>query len=176
MEVLEPWLHQRFLGAPATFGDDRSLTNFIMRRYRVIYNPNAACTTLVPERWKKYLIQQVRWKKSWLRETLIAGSFMPAKNPLAALSCYIAALCSVLSPWMVGRAFYYGATDDPTLLLHYLLGLIILGLTISLYVYWRRPRLRWLLGVFIVAIQVVLMGPQTYYAFLTMRKNHWGTR
>jgi len=29
MRVLSPWLHQRFLGTQATFGDDRSLTNFI---------------------------------------------------------------------------------------------------------------------------------------------------
>src|SRR6185369_7867438 len=76
MKVLQAWLHQRFLGAPATFGDDRSLTNFILRTHRVIYNENAVCATIVPETWKKYMTQQVRWKKSWLRETMIAGRFM----------------------------------------------------------------------------------------------------
>ena len=45
LEVLEPWLHQTFLGAAATFGDDRSLTNFILRRYRVIYNDLAVAST-----------------------------------------------------------------------------------------------------------------------------------
>src|SRR5205807_9054111 len=38
LEILEPWLKQHFLGVQATFGDDRSLTNFLLRKYKVIYS------------------------------------------------------------------------------------------------------------------------------------------
>ena len=33
--VLERWENQRFLGRPATYGDDRSLTNFVLRTWDV---------------------------------------------------------------------------------------------------------------------------------------------
>src|SRR5207237_5662645 len=75
LAVLDRWLHQRFLGVQATFGDDRSLTNFLLRRYKVIYSSDAVATTIVPEHHWKFLKQQLRWKKSWLRECLIAATF-----------------------------------------------------------------------------------------------------
>lgn len=176
LEVLDAWLGQTFLGAPATFGDDRSLTNYILRKHRVLYNPNALSTTLVPENWPQFLRQQVRWKKSWLRETLIASGFMWQKAPVAALSFFMAAACSLASPAMVLRAFWLEAAYDDTLFLHYVAGLVLLGLSLCLFVHWRKPRLPWLIGMLLVAYQVVLLGPQTYYAILTMRRNHWGTR
>jgi hyaluronan synthase len=176
LEILEPWLNQTFLGAPATFGDDRSLTNFILRKYRVEYNPRAVCATIVPETWRRLIIQQTRWKKSWLRETLIAGSFMWKKPPVAALSFYLAALCSVASPFMGIRAVWLGVTQDSAVLQGYFSGLLLLGLTLGLFVLWRRPRRNWYQVWTMIASQVLLMGPLTYYAFASMRKNHWGTR
>jgi hyaluronan synthase len=176
LEILDPWLNQRFLGAKATFGDDRSLTNFILRKYRVGYNPQAYSTTMVPETWTRYLTQQVRWKKSWLRETLIASRFMWKKPPLGALSFYIAAMCSTLSPLFVFNAFWWELTHRDSSLLYYLTGLILVGFAQCLYFLRMRPNRNWLLGMVFVVSQVVILGPQTYYAMLTMRRNHWGTR
>jgi hyaluronan synthase len=176
LEVLDPWLNQKFLGLPATFGDDRSLTNFIMRKYRILYNPDAISLTLVPETWKRYMIQQCRWKKSWLRETLIAGSFIYKKHPVAALSFYITAVCSLVSPFMVLRVLWWKYMDETQILADYVTGLMLLGLSMALFCLWRRPSRYWYLSWLLVAIQVVIMGPQTYYAMATMRKNHWGTR
>jgi hyaluronan synthase len=176
LEVLDPWLHQRFLGVPATFGDDRSLTNFILRKYRVIYNDHAVASTLVPVTWGHYMRQQVRWKKSWLRETLIASGFMYKKHPVAALSFYSASLFSLLSPLMAGRVLYLAYHGDHSVFLFYMSGLVIIGLLQSLYFLYRRPSPHWLLGMLWMASSLLLTGPQTYYALLTMRKNHWGTR
>jgi hyaluronan synthase len=176
MEVLEPWLKQTFLGAPATFGDDRSLTNFILRKYRVIYNDRAAASTMVPETWMQYMRQQVRWKKSWLRETLIAGRFMHKKHPFAAISFYSAAIFSLLSPIMVVRVILLELQGHGSVLLYYILGLALVGFLQSLYFLYRRPSPHWLLGMLWMASSLIITGPQTYYAMLTMRKNHWGTR
>jgi hyaluronan synthase len=176
MEFLEPWLTQTFLGAPATFGDDRSLTNFILRKYRVIYNDHAVASTLVPETWGHYMRQQVRWKKSWLRETLIASRFMYRKHPVAALSFYSAAFFSLLSPVMAVRVLYLLYQGHVSIFLYYVAGLILIGLLQSLYFLYKRPSPHWLLGMLWMASSLVITGPQTYYAILTMRKNHWGTR
>ncbi|MBI3299893.1 MAG: glycosyltransferase family 2 protein [Elusimicrobia bacterium] len=176
LDVLEPWLKQRFLGAPATFGDDRSLTNYILRKYRVIYNDTAVASTLVPETWGHYMRQQVRWKKSWLRETLIACGFMYKKHPIAALSFYSASLFSLMSPAMAGRVVYLSFDGDNAIFLFYMLGLILIGLLQSLYFLYQRPSPHWLLGMLWMASALLVTGPQTYYALLTVRKNHWGTR
>lgn len=176
VRVLPAWLNQRFLGAQATFGDDRSLTNYILRDYRVIYNDTAIASTLVPETWRRYMTQQVRWKKSWLRETLIAGRFMWKKHPLAVLSFYISAVCSLLSPLMVFRAVFWEVSKADSIFMYYMVGLILIGLLQCFYFLMKRPNGRWLLGMLMVASQILLMGPQTYYAMFTMRRNHWGTR
>jgi hyaluronan synthase len=176
LEVLEPWFHQTFLGVPATFGDDRSLTNFILRKYRVIYNDLAVASTLVPETWGHYMRQQLRWKKSWLRETWIASRFMYKKHPVAALSFYSASLFSLLSPVMAARVVYLSLRGDHAVFLFYMLGLVLIGLLQSLYFLYKRPSPHWLLGMLWMASSLLITGPQTYYAILTMRKNHWGTR
>lgn len=176
MEVLQPWLNQRFLGAEATFGDDRSLTNFILRKHRVIYNDLAVASTLVPETWGQYLRQQVRWKKSWLRETLIASAFMYKKHPVAALSFYASAVFSVVSPMMAGRVLYLAVNGEHSIFMPYMLGLVLIGFLQSLYFLHRRPSPHWLLGMVWMASALLITGPQTYYALLTVRKNHWGTR
>jgi len=176
LEVLDAWRNQRFLGAEATFGDDRSLTNFILRNYRVIYNDLAVASTLVPENWGQYLRQQVRWKKSWLRETMIAGSFMHRKHPVAALSFYASAVFSVISPAMALRVVYLSMKGEHSIFLPYMLGLILIGFLQSLYFLHRRPSPHWLLGMLWMGSALIITGPQTYYALLTVRKNHWGTR
>lgn len=176
LEILEPWRNQKFLGAEATFGDDRSLTNFILRKYRVIYNDLAVASTLVPDTWGQYLRQQLRWKKSWLRETLIAGSFMYKKHPVAAISFYASSIISVASPAMAGRVVYLAAQGESSMLLPYMLGLLLIGFLQSLYFLHRRPSPHWLLGMLWMVSALFITGPQTYYAVLTMRKNHWGTR
>jgi len=176
LEVLDPWLKQTFMGAHATFGDDRSLTNFILRKHRVIYNERARAYTMVPERWGHYLRQQCRWKKSWLRETLLASRFMFRKPPLAAISFYAASMFSLLSPAMSFRIAYLAVQTRDGLWLYYALGLIAVGLLQSLYFLYRRPSPHWLLGVYWMATSLFVTGPQTYYALLTLRKNHWGTR
>ena len=176
LDILDPWLNQKFLGVPATFGDDRSLTNFILRKYRVIYNDLAVASTLVPESWGHYMRQQVRWKKSWVRETWIASRFMYKKHPVAALSFYSASFFSLLSPAMAARVVYLSLHGDHSVFVFYMLGLILIGLLQSLYFLYKRPSPHWLLGMLWMASALLITGPQTYYAILTMRKNHWGTR
>ena len=47
LPIINDWLHQQFLGGECTFGDDRSLTNFIIRKYRACYSKDAKAHTVV---------------------------------------------------------------------------------------------------------------------------------
>ncbi len=176
LEILDEWLNQKFLGLPATFGDDRSLTNYILRKYRVIYNDNAVASTLVPETWGHYMRQQLRWKKSWLRETWIASGFMWRKHPVAVISFYASSFFSLLSPLMLLRVLYLEGKGTDPVLAFYMTGLVLIALLQSLYFLYKRPSSNWSLGMLWCASSLVIMGPQTYYALMTVRRNHWGTR
>ena len=46
MEHLDDWLNQSFLGQKATFGDDRSMTNFMLRNHRTSYQHTAVVPVL----------------------------------------------------------------------------------------------------------------------------------
>ena len=54
-KYLDQWLNQTFLGQKATFGDDRSLTNLMLRHHRTYYQDTAVCSTIVPNDNKVFL-------------------------------------------------------------------------------------------------------------------------
>ena len=70
-EVLEPWLAQRFLGVPCTYGEDRALTNAILERgFDTVYQGSAVVHTLVPDTYAQLCKMYLRWDRSHVREEL----------------------------------------------------------------------------------------------------------
>jgi len=58
----------------------------------------------VPSRWPVFFRQQLRWKKSWTRETLVAARILCRKHPVAALSYYASVILTLFSPFIAMRA------------------------------------------------------------------------
>ncbi len=178
MEVLSAWLNQHFLGVQATFGDDRSLTNYLLRKYRVIYAADAIATTIVPEYHKQFLKQQLRWKKSWFRETLIAATFMWKKHPFAAISFYAQLLFPIIAPLLILRLCLWLPITQTDLIspLLYLVGTVIIGLMFSAYyLFWKADRY-WIYGLYFTLYYLMFLVWQMPYAIATQRDNRWGTR
>jgi len=140
MEVLDTWLNQHFLGVQATFGDDRSLTNYLLRKYQVIYSSDAVATTIVPEEHRKFLKQQLRWKKSWFRETLIAATFMWKKPPLATVAFYAQLLFPIVAPILILRICVWLPYANGDLLspVIYLVGTVLIGMMFSATIYLEK--------------------------------------
>ena len=177
MEVLDPWLHQTFFGTPATFGDDRSLTNFILRRYRIVYHAGARCRTYAPSTWRNFVKQQLRWKKSWVRETTIAARHMIREHPAAAIAYYFSVIITLVSPLIVLRAFVYSPIVLQThAYLPYVAGVMLVFLFLGLVHYYHTQSQYWYYGVAFAVLYVGFFCLQNYYAILTVRQNHWGTR
>ena len=177
MNVLDAWEFQKFLGQPATFGDDRSLTNFILRDYYVQYHSDARCATYTPDTWMVFFRQQLRWKKSWFRETWIAVRFMWQKHPAAVLAYYIGVLITLVSPFVLIRAmFYMPLVLGSFSFAPYIGGLLLIYAFFGLiYYYFTRGR-GWYYGMAFALIYIAVLSIQNYYALLTVNKNHWGTR
>ena len=179
MPHLEAWEHQRFLGKPATFGDDRSLTNFVLRDWKVPYEAKAVSHTIVPATLKKFLTQQVRWKRSWTRESLIAARFIWRKNPIVALSVYIGIILPLAAPIAAGRAMLWRPlVDHAGSPLLYLIGIYAMATIYGLYYAMRQNRwdALWVFGILFVFFYLCFLVWQTYYAILTSNRTSWGTR
>lgn len=178
MPHLPAWEHQWFMGAPATVGDDRSLTNVVLREWRVVYEARAVSHTIVPTTLRGFLRQQTRWKRSWTRESLIVSRFIWRKNPLAAVATYAGVLLPLVAPIAAVRALLWLPVHGAGAPLIYLAGLYSLALMYGLYYAARhRPTdALWLWGVAFVFFYLVFLLWQTYYAMITANRTTWGTR
>lgn len=173
------WEHQTFLGRPSTFGDDRSLTNCVLRDWRVRYESRAISHTIVPSAFRQFMVQQLRWKRSWTRESLIVSTFMWRKNPIAALGTYTGMLLPLVAPLVAIRAvlvlpLVYGASAPFV----YLLGVYSMAMAYGLYYAARRPVYDglWVYGIVFCFFYLFFLLWQTYWAILTSRSSSWGTR
>ncbi len=179
MPRLPWWEDQHFLGRPSTFGDDRSLTNCVLRDWRVLYHSEAVAHTIVPDHFRLFMKQQMRWKRSWTRESLLVATFIWRKHPAAALAVYVGIALPLLAPVTALRALAWhplvAGYGGPFL---YLVGIYSMALVYSLYYAVRRRDYSplWLFGVAFVFFYLVFLIWQTYYAILTARTSSWGTR
>lgn len=176
MEILDTWLGQSFLGRPATFGDDRSLTNFMLRRWRVIYDSSAICSTIVPSSMRQFFHQQLRWKKSWIRESLLASLFMWKRHPLAAFYFYLGVMFPLVSPAVVFVALVLPLLGHGQFSYLYVYGTGLMALLYGLVYLARHKSGLWVYGLVFCFFYMAVLVWQTYYALVTVRRNHWGTR
>jgi hyaluronan synthase len=176
---LEWWEHQTFLGKLSTFGDDRSLTNCVLRSWKVRYAARAVSHTLVPTTFKQFMTQQLRWKRSWTRESLIVGSFIWRKHPIAALSVYVGMLLPLIAPVVAVRTLVYlPIVDGAGIPAVYLLGVYAMAVAYGLYYIIAKPRYDglWIYGVVFCFFYLAFLLWQTYWAIATARSSSWGTR
>lgn len=172
----EAWLNQKFLGQPATFGDDRSMTNFILKTHRTAYQDAAICSTIVPSKMSVFLKQQMRWKRSWLRESLRASGFIWRKEPFMSLFFYVGVIVPIAAPIIVLYNLVYVPLVHHVFPGTFLMGLLLMGLLMSLaHLLFRKSRL-WVYGlVFCIFYEAVLLW-QMPVAWVTFWKSTWGTR
>jgi hyaluronan synthase len=177
MPLLPEWEFQTFLGRPATFGDDRSITNRVLSRHRVVYQSSARAETVAPANLRTFLRQQLRWKKSWLRESLCVLRYFWRKNPIAAMFTYASIAFPMMAPWVVLHAVFGRLLGgEPGGLWFYVIGTYAMALLYSLYYAVVRRDGLWFHGITFVGIYMTVLVFQTYWGILTMRDTRWGTR
>lgn len=176
MEHMDEWLNQSFLGQKATFGDDRAMTNFVLRHHRTVYQDSAICSTIVPNKQKQFLKQQIRWKRSWLRESMIAASYMWKKEPFMALFYYMGFIIPLISPIILLYNLVYIPATRGIFPISFLMGLLAAALLMSAaQLFYRRSSI-WAYGIVFSVYYVFVLLWQMPYAWVTFWKSTWGTR
>ena len=175
LEIIDRWENQQFLGRKATYGDDRALTNMILRNHRVTFQSTARSHTIAPHDIRTFLVQQLRWKKSWLRESLYVVRYIWRKHPVAAAMTYMSVIFPWVAPIVVFHALYWRSlgAGDPWF---YIMGAYVMALLYSLYYAVSRRSPIWYHGITFIVIYMVVLVWQTYYAVITLRNTKWGTR
>lgn len=176
MEFLEDWENQKFFGTVCTFGDDRSLTNFILQKYYATYASEALAYTVVPDTFQKYLRQQQRWKKSWIRETFIATSFIWKKNPIAAFFFYAYVFLAFAGPIVFLHAMVWNPIVYGFFPVVYLSGLFLMLMLHGIYYRIQVGKQPWFFAVLTFWFYSVILMWQLPWALVTIADTRWGTR
>jgi len=180
----EDFLGQTFLGKPAEFGDDRRLTNYALTEGTVRFQAHSVAYTAVPERLGHYIRQQIRWNKSYFRETLWALANLPVSRPAFWLTFI------ELSSWLLfSLLLAYALVMAPVLTGSILIGPYLIYTVLLAYArsarYFevtgiRRPAsdvaIGYLLAPLYGLMHLCLLIWLRFYALLTLRSGSWGTR
>lgn len=76
LNCLDSWINQTFLGQPSAIGEDRALTNMILKQgYNVLFQKNAIVYTNTPEKYKNLYKMFIRWERSNVRENIMMSKF-----------------------------------------------------------------------------------------------------
>jgi hyaluronan synthase len=181
--AVERLVRQTVLGVPQHVGDDRVLTNELLRGgWRTVYQSTALVHTDAPSDWRSFWRQQLRWGRSSQRETLLSLRWL-WRRPVA----FASFATDIVTPFalyaVAGLAVAHairghsGVTDLPLLVelpLGYLGMLASIGVRQAGHVR-RVPRDLLRLPLFVLQITFVLV-PIRIAAFATMFHQNWGTR
>lgn len=185
MSVLDEWEDQKFWGKSCTYGDDRGLTTFVLRNgYKAVYVSEAKTDTVVPTNLTAFWKQQLRWKKSWIRETYFVGKFIWRRHPIMALGFYSNTFLTVFSFIIVIRVFFLLPALQSTsfqsawsgLPLFYLLGLGLVSFVYLAYCNKFGIYQGWIFPIVWSVLYALIMVWQIPIAFATLRDSRWGTR
>jgi hyaluronan synthase len=187
-EAFEPavarMVRQQVLGLSLQVGDDRVLTNELLRNgWRTVYQSSALVHTEAPSSWGTFWKQQLRWGRSSQRETLLSLRWL-WRRPVAFLSF----LTDIATPFalysVMAVAIAHAIRGDgggvlalplaPALCLAYLGMLVSIGAR-QLPHLRRVPRDIGGLPIFVLQLTFVMV-PLRIVAFATMLHQGWGTR
>ncbi len=74
---LPEWINQTFMGQPSDIGEDRAMTNMILKQgYSVLFQRNAYAFTNVPEKYSGLYKMFIRWGRSNVRESIEMSKYV----------------------------------------------------------------------------------------------------
>jgi hyaluronan synthase len=178
--VLPDFLGEKFLGVAVRSGDDRRLTNLMLRLGGwSVFQSSAVAFTVAPQGVKQFVKQQVRWGRGSLRGMLFALTFFHKRSLKQRVLFYLTVFATFLSPVaLVLSTFGLAFVGQWGAVFGYFFGLglvaFLFGLTDRLLV----PGFSVRDVVFRVGFFVVMFGLTFVYvyAWFTSARNTWGTR
>ncbi len=179
---LADFVSQTFLGVPVQFGDDRRMTQYALLSGRAVLQDTSVAYTLVPERIGHFRRQQLRWNKSFFRESLWTLQHFGMRRWPFWISYAELAIWLVFSVTLINAVYIRQPLTGELLPWQYVFYGVALAYARNVRYFGRqRASFRFQLATFALAplytlLHVLLLTPLRIYALLTLRRGHWGTR
>lgn len=195
------WTNDTFLGSEFKFATDRTKTALVLgnphfskvarerfphspfvtreqhnpQEWEVVYTRSAHAWTNVPTTVRSFLRQQIRWKKSFLRNIWLTGAFYWRKPLPAAAMYYLRALFVFVGPFIVFRHLVWlpmNGTTYTTIL--YLSGVLFIGVIFATLHKIEQPRDDvWVYRPLMNLISTFVLTWLIFYSLFTIRKMVW---
>ncbi len=181
LPILEAWRRQTFMGTPATIGEDRALTNFVVRQgFYSVYQRTALVHTVVPETYRGLCKMFLRWDRSNFRESWVQLTFMFSKYrerdrfwPI--VDFFVTQIEFPLTYLFMGlllMSFYL----YPIVMVKFFAGLGVMTLCYMYYYYSQERDWEFIYGIIYSYFAFFALNWVQPYAFLTLRNSRWLTR
>ena len=194
------WMDDRFLRQEFRFATDRTLTAYVLAdqrraeklkaghrgspfleadygytRWRTVYSKSVRAWTAVPSSFRTLIKQQVRWKKSFLRNLWFTGGFYWRRPFPVALNYYLHVLFVLAGPFVAFRHLIYlplhGNVESGLL---YLAGIAVIGSMFALAFRHEEPNsTRWVYRPLMSLLSTLVLSWLVFYSILTIKKMTW---
>jgi len=196
------WAEDSFLGNEFRFATDRTLTAFAIggksigdrmkakhsesffvksekypsRDWKSLYCKSAKVWTNIPNTFKKFVMQNIRWKKSFFRNIFLTGSFYWKKPLPVAFKYYMNVLFVFIGPVIVLRhMILLPLSGDYLSGVLYFIGISFVGLAygLAIKVGDAEEKNVWVYRPLMSLLSTMLLSWLIVYSLLTIRKNTW---
>jgi cellulose synthase/poly-beta-1,6-N-acetylglucosamine synthase-like glycosyltransferase len=188
---LEAWSNDTFLGEEFRPGDDRQLTSYVIggnkyylgkqyRTWKTYYCESAHTLTEIPSTFRKFMNQQIRWKKSWVRVFIFTAPFYFRDRPLLSMAFYyIQMTLSLIGPIVTARnLIVLPLMGEYMPAIAYIAGILFIALLFALDFRFQNPKSgqRWVYRLLLPLLSVNILNFLVYYSMFTIKRKSWLTR
>ena len=179
--ILGKWRRHTFMGLPANIGEDRALTNFVLRQgYFTVYQRSALVHTVVPETYRGLCRMYLRWDRSnfrenWVQLKFIFSNYRKQHWFLPIVDFFITQIEFPLTYLFLGMLllsfFIY-----PIVMVKFFAGLGVFTLVWMYYYIHQERDMEFIYGILYTYFAFFFLNWVQPYAFLTVRNDRWLTR
>lgn len=198
---LPAWINDRFLGQEFRFATDRTLTGLVLgsksigskikkkfsdspfvtkqnypdKNWKVQYCKAGKSWTIVPDTIGKFMKQQIRWKKSFIRNIFFTGSFYWKKPLPTAIVYYFHIILVFMGPFVTFRHLIYLPLSGNVFSgILYLCGIIFVGFMFGIACKLEeKDSNRWMYRPLMSLMSTLVISWLIIYSGLTIRKMTW---
>lgn len=179
---LPEWINQTFMGQPSDIGEDRAMTNMILKQGKhVLFQRNAVAYTNVPDQYPGLYKMFIRWGRSNVRENIAMAKYVFTNfregNKFGSRLLFIKQSLNILMsyPFLLFMLFFVLA--HPLLFLGSTFVGILVTSTFSMLFYSYRYQLKESFWAYSYSILYTFgLFWITPYAIATANKRGWLTR
>ena len=180
-DVMDEWVNQTFLGQPCTIGEDRALTNIILREgWMTAYQGNSAVYSEMPHTYGGLCKMLLRWGRSNVRETVVMlpwmfGAFRDRFLRRFQLNMTLTIISLFLPPFMIFNSWLLLLTNSGYVM--HQLGLVMIFAATNSVIYYMNEKDSDWVWLFIYEIYWTLaLSWIIPWSVITMKNTKWMTR